>query len=227
MKLVLPNRSNSNSPSTGAMTMPCRPSKPPVMFGEAVGELAQQQRDAERHHQPRQVGAAHDEKRGDEAEHHGGKARDQQRQHRLVDDVMQRQQARRIGADAEERRVAERDDAGIAQDQIEREHEQREPGDLGQDQVAVREQQDRHQRQRPEQHLAPAPAREVGDAGSDAGAVAPGHVSASRFGRTDRSDAGSGSRSSWCRSRMRRVSARNTCRRRRRCRAAATPGRAR
>ena len=32
MKLVLPNRSNSNSPSTGAMTMPCRPSKPPVMF---------------------------------------------------------------------------------------------------------------------------------------------------------------------------------------------------
>ena len=75
--------------------------------------------------------------------------------------VMQRQQAGRVGADAEERRMAERDDAGIAEDQVEREHEQRQPGDLGQDQVAVRKQQDRDQRQRPEQHLAPAPARQV------------------------------------------------------------------
>ena len=35
-----------------------------------------------------------------------------------------REQARRIGADAEEGRVAERDDAGIAEDEIEREREQ-------------------------------------------------------------------------------------------------------
>ena len=33
----------------------------------------------------------------------------------------------RIGADAEERGVAERDDAGIAEDQVEREREQRQP----------------------------------------------------------------------------------------------------
>ena len=50
--------------------------------GEAFGERLQQQRDAERHHQPRQVG-----RRGctrklvSEAEHHGGKAGGDQRQH--------------------------------------------------------------------------------------------------------------------------------------------------
>jgi hypothetical protein len=41
----------------------------------------------------------------------------------------------RVGADAEERRMAERDDAGIAEDEIERECEQREDRDFGQDEV--------------------------------------------------------------------------------------------
>ena len=52
-------------------------------------------------------------------------AGDQQRQHRLGDDAVLGQQPGAIGADAEERGVAERDDAGIAEDQVEREREQR------------------------------------------------------------------------------------------------------
>ena len=167
--------------------------------GEAVGKFAEQQRDAEGHHQPREVRAAHDQERGDEADEHRRQASDQQGQHRFIHIVMQREQAGRIGADTEECGVPERDDAGVTQDQVEREHEQRQPGDLGEDQVAVRKQQDRRQRHRPEQHLAPAPARQVVEVCSDAGSFAPGHVSVSPFCRTDRSGAGSGSRSSWCR----------------------------
>ncbi len=48
--------------------------------GEALGQRFQQQRDAERHHQPRQVDAADDEEAGGEAEHRGGQARRNQRQ---------------------------------------------------------------------------------------------------------------------------------------------------
>ena len=94
---------------------------------EALGQRLQQQRDAERHHQPRQVDTADDEKAREEAEHHGGKARHDQRDHGLVDDAVQRKEPRAIGADAEEGGVAERDDAGIAEDQIERHREQAEP----------------------------------------------------------------------------------------------------
>ena len=49
---------------------------------------------------------------------------------------MQRQQPGAIGADAEERGMAERHDAGIAEDQIERQREQRQPHDVGHDQIA-------------------------------------------------------------------------------------------
>ena len=62
-------------------------------------------------------------------------AGDEQRQHRLLDDAVLGEEARDIGAEAEERRVAERDDAGIAEQQVEREREQAEDRDLGEDQV--------------------------------------------------------------------------------------------
>ncbi len=44
------------------------PSAPPVSQRVAVGELAEHQRDAERHHQPGQVGAAQQQRRGREAD---------------------------------------------------------------------------------------------------------------------------------------------------------------
>ena len=70
-----------------------------------------------------------------------------------------RQQARRIGADAEERGMAERNDAGIAEDQIEREREQGQPHDIRHDQIAGGKQERASKRQNPERDLAPAPAR--------------------------------------------------------------------
>ena len=59
------------------------------------------------------------------AERHGDEAGRDQRDHRLGDDAVQGQQPGAIGADAEERGMSERDDAGIAEDQIERQREQR------------------------------------------------------------------------------------------------------
>src|SRR3989441_6307330 len=51
-------------------------------------------------------------------------------------------QARRIRADAEVRRVAERDDAGVAEDQVERQRKQRGDGDLAR-QLQIRRRGDR------------------------------------------------------------------------------------
>ena len=146
--------------------------------GKALGQRFQQQRDAERHHQPGQVDAADHQEAGEKAEHRGGEAGHDQRQHRLGDDAVQRQQPGGIGADAEERRVAERDDAGIAEDQIERQREQRQPHDIGHDQIARGKQEGAGQRENPERDLAPVPARVLPGVISDVGLR--GHGSAQR-----------------------------------------------
>ena len=106
------------------------------------------------------------------AERHRGAAGDQQSQHRLVDDLMLGQQRGSVGAEAEKRRVAERDDAGIAEDQIEREREQSEPGDLGEDEMLVRQQPDRGKGDDPEHEFERMPARAGGEpfgGGADGG----------------------------------------------------------
>ena len=121
--------------------------------GKALRQRFQQQRDAERHHQPGQVDAADDEEAGEKAEHHRDETGHDQRDHRLVDDAVQRHQPRGIGADAEERGVAERDDAGIAEDQIERQREQRQPNDVGHDQIARGKQERAGRREDPERDL--------------------------------------------------------------------------
>ena len=56
----------------------------------------------------------------------------------------------RVGAEAEECGVPERDYAGVTEDQIERKREQSEPGDLGEDEMTVRKQIDRGKRTEPE-----------------------------------------------------------------------------
>ena len=123
-------RSKSNRPSSGPTTTPCRPSAPPVSRGQPLASLEQDQRDAERHHQPRQVGAAQHQQAGERSPAAPQPATaTREAEQRIGVDVLG-EQAGGIGAEAEERRVAERDDAGIAQDQVEREREQREDGDL-------------------------------------------------------------------------------------------------
>ena len=75
----------------------------------------------------------------------------------------------RIGADAEERGMAERNDAGIAQDQIERQRKQRQPHDIGHDQIAGGKQERAGQRENPERDLARVPARVLPGVVSDVG----------------------------------------------------------
>ena len=62
----------------------------------------------------------------------------------------------RVGANAEEGRVSERHDASVTEDEIQRQCEQRQPHDVGHDQITRRKQR-RHasQRQQPEHDLAP------------------------------------------------------------------------
>ena len=138
--------------------MPCSPSVPPVMLEKRSAQRFEQQRDAERHHQPRQVDAADDEEAGQKAERHGDETGHDQRDDRLGDDAVQRQQPRGIRADAEEGGVPQRDDAGVAEDQIERQREQRQPNDVGHDQVAGGKQERAGRRENPERDFGRAPA---------------------------------------------------------------------
>ena len=71
-----------------------------------VGGLPQHQPDAERHHEPRQIAAAHDEEAQEIANDGGDDRRGDQARDRLVP-AMHGKQARRVGANAEERRVSE------------------------------------------------------------------------------------------------------------------------
>ncbi|MNM75721.1 hypothetical protein D3C81_875160 [compost metagenome] len=71
---------------------------------------------------------------------------------------MRAQQARRIGAQPEEGRVAERDNAGIAEDQVQRQREQAGNQDLAaEDQVVRQQEEDRH-RHKPEDDFGRMPA---------------------------------------------------------------------
>ncbi len=123
----------------------------------AVGRLLQQQADAERDHDQREVAKPRDDEAREIAEQAGGKAGDQQSGQRLAP-APDREQAGGIGADAEIGGVAERDDAGKAEDEIERQREQRGDRDLARQHQIVRRQHERQQRGEPESDLAPAPA---------------------------------------------------------------------
>ena len=113
-----------------SITTPCKPSAPPVSQSQPVGELEQDQPDPERDHEPRQVEAAQDVAT---LVHEPSTVAVTIATARPTSgsrmDVLG-EQRRRIGAHAEERGVTERDDAGVAQHQIEREREQRHDGDL-------------------------------------------------------------------------------------------------
>src|SRR5204862_1200181 len=102
---------------------------------------------AERHHRQRQVAAAQDEDARDEAEQRARRDRDDQADDRIGHHVL-REQRRRVRAEAEEGGVAERDDAGIAEDEIERDREQGDDRDLVEKQRLRRQQQPREWQRR-------------------------------------------------------------------------------
>ena len=62
-----PEMSKAKRPSTGPGATPCRPSAPPVSADRLVSDLAEHERDAERHHEAREIGAAKHEKARREA----------------------------------------------------------------------------------------------------------------------------------------------------------------
>jgi hypothetical protein len=67
------------------------------------------------------------------------------------------EQPRDVGAEAEEGGVAEGHDAGVAEDQVERHREQRDDGDLVEDEMASGEEEQRPGGGSPEQHLGAVP----------------------------------------------------------------------
>src|SRR5690606_29674942 len=71
-----------------------------------------------------------------------------------------------VGAGAEERGVPERKDAAVAEDEIERDSEEREDRDLVQDQRVLREQEVRRDGREPHGELERPPARGVDQPGS-------------------------------------------------------------
>ena len=104
-------------------------------IGQLVGRLVEHHRNAEGHHQSRQVGPAQHQEAGEETRCGGHQRGACQAQQRVAPAVLGHQ-SRGIGAEPEERGMAERDDAGIAEDQVERHRKQGQPQYVGHDQVA-------------------------------------------------------------------------------------------
>ncbi len=124
----------------------------------AVGRLLQQQAEAERDHDQRQMPKARDHEARGVAEQSGGGGADDEPGQRLAPDEF-REQAGGIGGGAEKGGVAERDDAGIAEDEIEREREQRGDRDLAGELEIGRQEEKRQQCSEPERGLERVPAR--------------------------------------------------------------------
>ena len=163
--------------------------------GKALRQRLQQQSDPKRHHQAGEVDTPDHQKTGEKADRGGDEAGNQQRNHRLGDDAVQGQQAGGISTDAEERGVAERYNSGVAENEIERQREQSQPHDIRHDQIAGGEQERTRQCENPERDLARAPAPVLDGVVSDIGLRGHIGVNGRRRGRTNRSDARSGSRS--------------------------------
>jgi cytidyltransferase-like protein len=131
-------------------------------------------------------------------------SRHDQREHRLVDDVVLGEQSSDIGAETEVGGVAERDDAGIAEDEIEREREERGNRDLAREGEIARRDDEGRERAQPEGDLQRVPAHLRMEMGASAEAVI--------VYQTDLRAATSGARPSRDRSGMRRATESSTCR---------------
>ena len=122
-----------------------------------VRGLEQHQSDAERHHQPCEILPPDDEEAdGESRQRRHGRGGDEARQ-RLAPAVHGKQ-AGRIGAETEEGRVAQRDDAGVAEDEVERNREQSGDQDLAAEHQMTGQRKVRGDRDQPERELDRPPA---------------------------------------------------------------------
>ena len=144
-------------PGTTALQAVSTPGEPV----ELVGKFAQHEGDAQRHHESGQIRAAQNEHACQQAKQGRDGRSGNKPEQRFGYQRVRGQQPGRIGAQAEERRMPERQDPGITENEIERQGEQAEDGDLGQNQMSARCQEQRADRGRPEHRLEHAPARPV------------------------------------------------------------------
>ena len=96
---TLPSRPNANSAEQRTHDHALQSVRAAGDAVEAVGELVEDRRDAERHHQARQVGAAQHERAGDEAQHAGRERPDDEPDQRVGHHVLG-EQRRRVAAGA-------------------------------------------------------------------------------------------------------------------------------
>ena len=104
-----------------------------------VGAFRDQRRDRERQHHQRHALRVQDQHAGHEAEDGCDQGREDQPGDRIGIEV-NREDRRGVGAGSEEGRVAERDDAGMPQGQLERQREQDHDEHVGAEAQEVREQ---------------------------------------------------------------------------------------
>ena len=126
-----------------------RAAREPVEF---VGQLHQDQRHAQRDHEPRQIGAAQDGQRTDCAQQ-GGTYSAKNQSGQGVGHHMLGKQGRGIGAKTQKRRMAQGHDAGVAQHQVKRHRKQGDDGHLIDDQGMTGQCKRQDKRHQPDQGL--------------------------------------------------------------------------
>src|SRR5262249_11980753 len=140
-------------------------------LAKLVGKLEADQGNAKRYHQAGQVGAAQYQKACGEAQRGCREPGGEQRNGRLNNNLMLGEETCRVSPDAKKSRMAQRDDARITEDEIEREREQAPDCGLGQDEMAARQEIDGRKGPQPERDLerteACARSEEAGDGGFD------------------------------------------------------------
>src|SRR5688572_19975498 len=115
----------------------------------AVGGLVQQQAQAHGEHDQREVAEAHDDVAGGVADEACGERSEEQTREGFTP-IMFGEETGAVRADTEERGVAERDDARVAEDQVERQREERGDRDLAGEREIAWRQHERQQRAKPE-----------------------------------------------------------------------------
>src|SRR5439155_11370825 len=96
--------------------------------------------------------SAHDQEAGDPAGQRGDRGGGEEPAQRFAEAVL-REKPRRVRAEAEKRRMTERDDPRVAQDQVERQCEQSCDQDLAAEREIAREEKKRRDRDQPKRDL--------------------------------------------------------------------------
>ena len=122
-----------------------------------VGGLEQQEAEAQRNHDQREMPEPRDDEAHQVTEQARGNAGSDQSGDRLAPAPLGNE-ACGVGAEAEEGRVAQRDDAGVTEDEVERQREQRARRDLARQHQVVGRHHERQQRRQPEKVFGGTPA---------------------------------------------------------------------